>query len=235
MYSPSILLDHKTPKQTSPLWLNRPCRSRCHVVCCWLRQASVLLHRLFQLAIHSSACLCGQVVIQACFSQGFVQHFSDYFPFIQIVLIALLDKALEWCWALFLACIQCCSTGIYEVGGCGVHSADLHLLVELQEVSKCCVSVESVTEAFFRYLFFASQATLLNTSIFSSMCALIVRCGFCHNFTIVCLSVHAAWVCLFHQGDWLTALCHQFVVWAELRARSFDITPMFDIPYLNGY
>ena len=33
-------------------------------------------------------------------------------------------------------------------GGAGVRSAALHLSVELPEVSECCVSVESVTEAF---------------------------------------------------------------------------------------
>ena len=46
------------------------------------------------------------------------------------------------------ACLLYCSTGIYEVRG-DACSADLHLsLVELPEVSECCVSVESVTEAF---------------------------------------------------------------------------------------
>ena len=44
--------------------------------------------------------------------------------------------------------LQYCSTGIYEVGGVGVHSAALHLSVELPEVSECCVSIESVTEVF---------------------------------------------------------------------------------------
>ena len=30
-----------TPNLTGPLWLSRPCRSRCHVACCWLRRAFV--------------------------------------------------------------------------------------------------------------------------------------------------------------------------------------------------
>ena len=38
--------------------------------------------------------------------------------------------------------------GSYEVGGGIVRSAVLHLSVELAEVSKCCVSVETETEAF---------------------------------------------------------------------------------------
>ena len=39
------------------MWLSRPCGSRCHMACCWLRQTLVLLHWLFQLVIHGSACL----------------------------------------------------------------------------------------------------------------------------------------------------------------------------------
>ena len=66
-----------TPNQSAPLWLSRPCRLRCHVACpcrlrchvacpCRLRchvacfrllQSFVLLHCLFQLAIHSSGFL----------------------------------------------------------------------------------------------------------------------------------------------------------------------------------
>ena len=57
VYSPSILLDREPPNQTGPMWLIYLSRSRCHVACCWLRQAFVLLHWLFQLGIHGSACL----------------------------------------------------------------------------------------------------------------------------------------------------------------------------------
>ena len=39
--------------------------------------------------------LCDQICIGAGFCQGFVQSFPDCFPFIQIVLTALLDAALE--------------------------------------------------------------------------------------------------------------------------------------------
>ena len=66
-----------------------------------------------------------------------------------------------------------------------------------------------------------------------SGCGLLL--SFCHNFTIIHLSVHAPWVSLFHQGGWMAAFCRGFVVWAGLRARSFDITPMSDLPYWNGY
>ena len=48
----------------------------------------------------------------------------------------------------FPLCLQYSSNSIYEVGGVGVRSATLHLSVELPEVSECCVSVESITEAF---------------------------------------------------------------------------------------
>ena len=54
-----------TPNRAATLWLSRPCRSRCHVACCWLRQSSVLLHRLFQLAIYGSACL-GSLAAKSC-------------------------------------------------------------------------------------------------------------------------------------------------------------------------
>ena len=50
---------------TQPLWLSRLCRSRCHVACCWLRQALVLLHWFFQLAIHGSECL-GSLTAESC-------------------------------------------------------------------------------------------------------------------------------------------------------------------------
>ena len=33
----------------------------------------------------------------------------------------------------------------------------------------------------------------------------------------------------------MTAFCRGFVVWAGLRVRSFDITPISDLPYLTGY
>ena len=54
-----------TPNQTGPLWLSRLCRSRCHVACCWLQQAFVLLHWFFQLAIHGSVCL-GSPTAESC-------------------------------------------------------------------------------------------------------------------------------------------------------------------------
>ena len=86
-----------------------------------------------------------------------------------------------------------------------------------------------MSQKLFHCLSFASLATLLNTSVFSSMCALIVRsgCGFLlsfyHNFTIVRLSVHAAWVSLYHQGGWMAAFCRWFVMWAGLWARRLTI------------
>ena len=43
--------------QTGPLRLSHPRRSRCHVSCCWLWQAFVLLHWLFEQVIRGSACL----------------------------------------------------------------------------------------------------------------------------------------------------------------------------------
>ena len=73
-----------TPNQADPLWLSRPCRSRCHVACCWLQPAFrgfptrmvylcyipcfrytilvgnprfVFLHWPFQSAIHGCTCL----------------------------------------------------------------------------------------------------------------------------------------------------------------------------------
>ena len=57
MYSLFILLECKPPNRTGPLWLSRPCRSRCDLACFWLQQAFVLPHLLFQLTIPCSACL----------------------------------------------------------------------------------------------------------------------------------------------------------------------------------
>ena len=65
-----------SPNQTGPLWLIRLCRSRCHLACCWLQQAFVFLHWLFQLAIHGSACL-GFLTAASC-SRAWTQ--LDVFP-----------------------------------------------------------------------------------------------------------------------------------------------------------
>ena len=55
VYSLSSLLDW-TPSLTEFLWLSHPCRSRCHVACCWLRWAFVALHCFF-LTGHAWQCV----------------------------------------------------------------------------------------------------------------------------------------------------------------------------------
>ena len=176
--------------------------------------------------------LCDQVIIQAHFCQGAVQPFPDCFPFTQIVLNALLDEA-ELCWAFFLACLQSCSTGIYEVGGFGVRSAALHLLVELPEVSQCCVSVEHVTEAFPLLLHRPLSWILLSFL----PCGLKQSClGVACFFLFDTLSPLSACQSTLPEFPCSTrvASCCRFVVWAGLRAHSFDITSVSDLPYLNG-
>ena len=70
------------------------------------------------------------------------------------------------------------------------------------------MSLLRVSQKLLHCLSFASLVTLLSTSVFSSMCALIVRSGcvlllsFCHNFTVVRLSVHAAWVSCSTRVAW---------------------------------
>ena len=54
----------------------------------------------------------------------------------------------------------------------------------------------------------------------------------CHSFSFARLSVHTAWVSLFHQGGWMTAFCREFLCLVGRRVRSFNITPVSD---LNGY
>ena len=46
-----------TPHLTGSVWLSHPCRSWCHVVCCWLWWTFVLLHWILQLTVYGSACL----------------------------------------------------------------------------------------------------------------------------------------------------------------------------------
>ena len=137
--------------------------------------------------------LCNQVTFRAGFCQGSVQLFPDCFHLIQIVVITSLDEAWSNAEPFFLTCLQYCSTGVCEVGGDGVCNTALHLLAELPELSKCCVSVESVTKAF-PLPVFASLVTLLNTSVFSFICLSATVCTNTH------LSVYAAWISLFYQG-----------------------------------
>ena len=83
--------------------------------------------------------------------------------------------------------------GIYEVGGVGVRSAALHLSVELSEVSECCVSVESVMEAFSLPVFcFTGHSFEHFCLFFNSQVWVWIASFYLHNFNIACLSVHAA-------------------------------------------
>ena len=117
--------------------------------------------------------------------------------------------------SLFLACLQYCSTGVYEVEGAGVHSAALHVLVELPEVRERCVSFESVTETSPLHVFHFTCRSLKHFCL-SSMCAFIVRsgCGFFffgHNFTSVMRGLrHASMVQVLGTpvSDQLCCLCH---------------------------
>ena len=82
------------------------------------------------------------------------------------------------------------------------------------------------------------RLTPYSTGSSTSVLMVISECGllllFFYNFTITHLSVHAAWV-LFRQCGWNMAFCREFGVWAGLRVRSFDITPMSDLPNMNGH
>ena len=70
---------------------------------------------------------------------------------------------------LFLVCLQFCSAGINEVGGCWC--------LQRSPPSVGIVSLLRVSQKLFHCLSFASLATFLNTSVFSSMSSLIVRSG----------------------------------------------------------
>ena len=87
------------------LELSSPCRSRWHVACCWFRQAFVLLHWLFQLAIHGSACL-------VLWQQSLVVGLELNWTFFPQSLTCLSSARLHTCW------IVCSAWPIHDLPLC---------------------------------------------------------------------------------------------------------------------
>ena len=122
----------------------------------------------------------------------------------------------------------------------GIRSAALRLFVELPEVSECCVPVESVTGVFPRPVFRFTSHSLEHFCVFLHVrfniqvwvwLASLFLPQFHHSALVspCCLSL------LVLRGGWVTAFCRGLVAWADLRARSFDIAPVSDLPFLNGF
>ena len=79
-------------------------------------------------------------------------------------------------------------------------------------MSECCVSVESVTKTSLLPDICFTGHSLDRFCRFFHMRFNSLLLSFCHNFTIVRWSVHAAWVSLLHQCGWMTAFFRGLLV-----------------------